>query len=876
MAEDLLGREAELDAVRELLTRCPVVTVTGVGGVGKTRLALAVAAAESGVVCALEAVDDAAVVPFAVADALGFPALDPALVSLGRADRLLVVDNCEQVLDAVVEVIAEVGARCPGVRVLTTSRVPLGVPGEHVLPLGPLALPETDAAVERSPAVRLLLDRAAAAGARVDVAADPDAVVELCRRLDGLPLAIELAAVRLRSMTAREVLGYLDERLDLLRQGRGPERHRSVEAAIGWSYERLPDPAKRVFERLAVFSGRFTAEHAHAVAADRGEDLLDTVEVLDQLVAQSLVTVEQQRDRSWYGVLRTLRGFARERLVERGELDRVRDRWVDSVLAASVDVRDRMLWAWPVDLSIMVQNIYRDVADAVRWCVAHDESPDRARPLFIPMCALLKGRSAMPIAELGDLVLDRWPEPRQEAWAEVAAAASLAHVLRGSGERGAALARQAVDGASSALAAVNARRALYFHERMVGRDDAALRWVDEAIEIAAAHEMTPWHNELLTYRAIALALLGRIQEAIEQVGVAYRAAPSIGSPALEAWAAAVHASLVALRDPVAGRAMCAHAARQCEEVDYPIGAGISLRVLGALAVLAGEFGEAAGSLNRALDASLRIGYASETALTLRWVARLAHLAGREQAAARLWWSTGSFRGDVVDAVLGPSDVDDRLAASGEPALPQADAVVLARAELAELTVIAAPGAVDTVPDAGPAGNLFRLEGAVWTVAFDGVTVRLPDAKGLRDLSVLLARPGREVHCTDLMGARVQQSDTGPVLDGPARHAYQARVLELQEDLQEAEDFGDAGRTEKARTEMELLLAELTAASGLGGRARRAGGSVDRARSAVTQRIRATVRRVEELNPTLGRHLRTTVHTGTWCAYRPDTAVRWTP
>jgi predicted ATPase len=876
MAEELLGREAELDAVCALLTRSSVVTVTGVGGVGKTRLALAVAAAESGVVCGLEAVDDPATVPFAVADALGFPALDPALVGLGRAERrLLVVDNCEQVLDAAADVITQVVARCPGVRVLATSRVPLGMPGERVLPLGPLALPETDAVREaaQSPAVRLLLDRAAAAGTDVDVAADQGSVVELCRRLDGLPLAIELAAVRLRSMTAREVLGFLDQRLDLLSRGRGPDRHRSLDAAIGWSYERLPDPVKRLFERLAVFSGRFTAEHAHAVAGDPGDDLLDTVELLDQLVAQSLITVEQQRGRSWYGMLRTLRGYARERLVERGELDRVRDRWVDSVLAAAVGVHDLMLRAWPVDLYVTVGNIYRDVADAVRWCVAHDEAPDRARPLFIPMCALLKGRSAMPIAELGDLVLNRWPEPRQDAWAEVAAAASLAHILRGSGERGAALARQAVDGASSALAAVNARRALYFHERMVGHDETALRWVDEAIEIAAAQDMKPWHNELLTYRAIALASLGRIQEAIEQVGVAYRAAPAIGSPALEAWAAAVHASLVALRDPVAGRAMCAHAAQLCEEVDYPIGAGISLRVLGALAALASELGEAAGFLNRALDASLRIGYASETALTLRWVARLAHLAGRERAAARLWWSAGSYRGDVVDAVLGPSDVDARLAASGEPALPQADAVALARAELADLT---ARGGNGHPVDTAPGGNLFRLEGAVWTVAFDGVTVRLPDAKGLRDLSMLLTRPGREVHCTELMGARVEQSDTGPVLDGPARRAYQARVLELQADLQEAEGFGDAGRAEQARTEMELLLAELTMASGLGGRARHAGGSADRARSAVTQRIRATVRRLEELNPGLGRHLRATVHTGTWCAYRPDTPVRWTP
>jgi hypothetical protein len=131
-----------------------------------------------------------------------------------------------------------------------------------------------------------------------------------------------------------------------------------------------------------------------------------------------------------------------------------------------------------------------------------------------------------------------------------------------------------------------------------------------------------------------------------------------------------------------------------------------------------------------------------------------------------------------------------------------------------------------------------------------------------------------VHCTELMGAAVEQPDIGPMLDAQARRAYEAKIVELQDELAEAEDFGDAGRAEKLRTDMELLLAELAAATGLGGRARHAGASTDRVRSAVTQRIRATLRRLEELHPPLGRHLRTAVHTGTWCAYRPDQPVRW--
>jgi hypothetical protein len=782
------------------------------------------------------------------------------------------VDNCEHVLDAAAETVARLIDRCPGVNVLATSREPLGVPAEHVMALAPLALPATDADAAGSPAVQLLLARAAAGGANIDLASDPSAVVALCRRLDGLPLAIELAAARLRSVTPREVLDYLDRRLGLLRRGRerGPERHRSLEAAIEWSYERLPDPTRAFFECLSVFSGRFTAQQAHDVAG--GDDLLDTVEWLDLLVAQSLVTVDQQQGRTWYGLLQILRDYARERLVERGDLHRVRDRWVDSLVSTANEARARFMHAWPIDLVITLQNTHGDVADALRWCVANDETPDRALPLFVPMCALLKRRSAMPIAELGDLVLQRWPQARHDRWAEAAAAASLAHVLRGSGERGAVLARQAIDGRSSSLAEVNARRALFFHAHMAGRDDDGLRWVEEAIELAAAHEMGPWVNELLTFRAIALASLGRIDEAIEQVSEAYRTAPAMGSPALEAWAAAVQGCMVALRDPVAGRAMCEHAARHCEEVDYPIGAALSLRTLGALATLAGLHADAAAFLLRALDASVGIGYSSETALTLRWAARLAHLAGRSRASATLWCSAGRTRGDVVDALLDRSDIDTGFATADAPALAQADAVAMARTELA---AIADAHAGD--PPAEPAGsgvNRLRLEGAVWTVVFDGATVRLPDVKGMHDLAVLLARPGREVHCTELMGAAVEQPDIGPMLDAQARRAYEAKIVELQDELAEAEDFGDAGRAEKLRTDMELLLAELAAATGLGGRARHAGASTDRVRSAVTQRIRATLRRLEELHPPLGRHLRTAVHTGTWCAYRPDQPVRW--
>ena len=167
-----------------------------------------------------------------------------------------------------------------------------------------------------------------------------------------------------------------------------------------------------------------------------------------------------------------------------------------------------------------------------------------------------------------------------------------------------------------------------------------------------------------------------------------------------------------------------------------------------------------------------------------------------------------------------------------------------------------------------------LEGSVWTVAFAGRAVRLPAAKGLTDLATLLARPGREVSCTELAGVAVEQPDTGEVLDEQARRQYEARIVELQDDLSEADAHGDRGRAEAANLELELLVEQLSVARGLGGRTRRSGGSAERARTAVTWRIRSAIKRIDAVHPDLGRHLRTAVRTGSWCSYQPEHPVAW--
>src|SRR6266542_4360462 len=375
-----VGRERELADVRRLLTRTRLLTLTGPGGAGKSRLALETshsvqASYPDGVwPVELAALADAVLVPQALARALGvrerpgWPPVETLVRALASRRLLLVLDNCEHLLDACARAADALLRACPGLRVLATSREPLGVGGEVIWRMPPLADAE---------AVLLFAARAAAVRPGFAVtAANAAAVVELCRRLDGLPLAIELAAARTAALSVEEIAARLDDRLRLLTCGSrtAAPRHQTLRAAIDWSHDLLTDVERTLLRRLAVFAGGWTlaaAEEALGFPPIAAGDVLD---LLARLVAKSLVVAEERGGATRYRLLETVRRYAAEELVRSGEDAAARERHRDWCVALAAWAGPALVGADQQRALERLDDEQENVRSALAWCVEHDSA----------------------------------------------------------------------------------------------------------------------------------------------------------------------------------------------------------------------------------------------------------------------------------------------------------------------------------------------------------------------------------------------------------------------------------------------------------------------------------------------------------------------
>lgn len=429
-----VGRERELEQVHVLTESSRLVTLTGTGGCGKTRLAMQGAADaldgyEDGVwLVELATVTDAELVPGAVAAVLGLreqpgrPVGALVCDALAPQRLLLMLDNCEHVIDAVAKLCDLLLRGCPKVHVLATSREPLGIDGERVYRVPSLSLPRNDADltadVTDCDSVALFADRASTRdpGFTLDEQTTP-LVATICRRLDGVPLALELAAARLASMSLRQVCDRLDQRFRLLTGGSRSAlpRQQTLQATVDWSFSLLSPAERETLTRLSVFSGGFELEAAEAVCATDAVDAIDVLDLLGSLVDKSLVVAEHTDGSLRYGLLETIRQYAAHELLHTvGEDDalRVRDRHAEYYLRLAES-------AWPAltgaEQGAWMHRLDRDW-DNIRVAVVHLEAEGRAEDVlrfgvWLDRYAVTRGSTAL-LAALRRAIDAADPTPR--------------------------------------------------------------------------------------------------------------------------------------------------------------------------------------------------------------------------------------------------------------------------------------------------------------------------------------------------------------------------------------------------------------------------------------------------------------------------------
>jgi predicted ATPase/DNA-binding SARP family transcriptional activator len=685
-----VGREGEIGAVSTALRGIPLVTLTGVGGVGKSRLALEVAEAQrsrfpDGVwLCELAPLPEGAAVGHAIASALRVQqryglTIEETVVEYVRGRRLLLVlDNCEHVLDAAAPLTERILGQCPAVSVLATSREALGVTGEQVWPVRPL--PAADAS-------ELFLQRARAS--RPDFRADRDMAVwiaEICRRLDGLPLAIELIAARMRVMDPAELARRLDaERLRVPGTRTAQPRHQSLTAAIDWSYELLSPREQRLFTQLSVFAGGGDLPAVHAVCAEPGRSEADSLDLLTGLVDRSMVVAEPLPGGTRYGLLETLRAYGRERLPDAEALAARHAGWFTALAeeaARGVQGPDERAWA---ERTMPDRDNFRAAFDHAM--LARD--PDAAMRLVTSLPEVLQIRVGYEAAGWAERALAMTPAEHPLFAAAVGAAARGAWNVGDfpRARRLAALRGARSPGPGTARTGHPADVAVDI-ELFVGSAGPALRHYTAEVQEARRSGDRIRLVWCLYYVAICHAVLREPERGLRAAEESLAVAELTANPTARSMARYALGLVLKKSQPDRALALFDEAADQAAAVHNSWWQGIAMMEAAATRAVHGDPAVAARALVVVLDHWERVGDWTQQWLNLRYVVRLLLRFGLDEEALVLHCALrAAGRMSPLDparvaALLDGAGGDRHAAASARgSALSGADAVTVARVAL---------------------------------------------------------------------------------------------------------------------------------------------------------------------------------------------------
>ena len=647
-----IGREDDLADVTRLLTQARLLTLHGPGGVGKTRLALEAAVQAGGsypdgvCFCDLAAVSEPYAVLLALATATGlseraFERLDDQLVQhLAGRHLLLILDNCEHVAQSVADLADRLLKRTRQVTVLATSRERLEVDGEHVWQVRPLPVDGPAA-----PAIRLFLDRARAADPAAARNPDMESVAAVCADLDGLPLAIELAAARLPGTTVSELARNLGDRFGLLTVGRRADsRHRSLRAVVDWSYEQLTPEQQELFRQLAVFHGSFDAAAANAVAAGCG-DPASVTRLLLHLVDRCLVTAELDTSSARYRLLETLRSYGLERLAEHGQLAAAHARhaqWAaDLVAQAERGLRgaDEANWARVLDRQVS------DLRAARGWLADHD--PDLALQMAAQLHWYALWRCHSEVFRWAEVSTTAAAGSRSPWYPDALASAAFGAVYRGDLQAASHVARAALDTAQGLAPVVSRRPLEALGEVAVFRGELAdaADLYTRACELSAANGDARDAAWDAASAAAAYIYGDHPDQASRLVDQARAAAVSSGSPSALAFVSWITGELTANTSPAEARRHLQHAVALAASVDSSFVTGISRVSLATLDARHGDAMIALGHYDQAIREWRQAGAWTPLWVTFRTLVEFLVRVGA-------WHDAATLYGAVTAAVNG--------------------------------------------------------------------------------------------------------------------------------------------------------------------------------------------------------------------------------